>query len=981
MKQNRTTLTGGLATIALRLLFAIVATSPLHAATYHVDAVNGNDSSGDGSSGSPYASLTPVMSQLSGGDTVMLYSGNYGSIEYISQSSDIFNDWVTFQAAEGHTPEIDEVLLHSTNSGTNFIGSFDAYIRIVGCDIIGANRDNAVALVGARYVEIEDCRLEVHGPWVGSEANVAKTGFYARYTSHVTVKNCEITRTGIGVAAQGYNVNILDNHIYDITHDGIRATGLEDSLVAGNYIHGLDDGVDDGEATWSKHCDGIHIFIAGSSIESNLKPNDNVIFRGNVIHDIESQAVQFNNYAPFPNTHNANIIFENNIFGPVNAVFVFNDAEPVDGLIIRNNSFLHIPNGTTYVSPNNGTQRTIVSDNYGLRVTEATSDLEVYNNILPYGAMPTDTADVFENNVIFNTPSYNTYVGGPSNIATTEEQFVNPTDFDGALLNTSWAINRSSTTLSIHSEDIYGVTRSSPAEAGAAEYFVNNANTPLPTVGRWELDQDATDDSGLGNDGVLLGDPAYTTDHQSGSHALQLDGSGDSVRVDDSASLRVTGDLTLAAFIKPTNTGTHQNIISKSFNDGYRLRVTNSGKLQIILGIPGSGSNQVVGSTSTGSVQYGAWQHVSASVEFNAGSAYIEFYIDGVLDSTDTLTLSGIEAGTADLFIGAGTAANELYTGMIDQALIFDYAISGSDVLNNISANNAPTISSIDDVTMNIEAELEILASSEDQDGDLMTLTSSTLPSFISFKDHHNGRASIVCSPQTGDSGNYSITVTVSDGVDTASTTFDISVQVADTAAYWSFDGSFYEESGWNHPVTIVEDAAIDTDSAAGSHALSLNGVDEYLLVPDNSTLQITGDLTIAAHVKTTQSGSSQNIAAKSFNDGYRLRLTSANKLQLILGNGGSVVGATSSGTISTGSWTHVAATVSFSGATAEVKLYINGALDSTTSLSLSSIEAGSGELIIGAGRTTPSELFQGLLDDVRIYDRALSQMEIQNLP
>lgn len=57
-------------------------------------------------------------------------------------------------------------------------------------------------------------------------------------------------------------------HIYDISHNGIRATGLENSLVAGNYFHGLDDG----DTSWNKHCDGIHIFIAGSSIESNLKP-------------------------------------------------------------------------------------------------------------------------------------------------------------------------------------------------------------------------------------------------------------------------------------------------------------------------------------------------------------------------------------------------------------------------------------------------------------------------------------------------------------------------------------------------------------------------------------------------------------------------------------------------------------------------------------------------------------------------------------
>lgn len=954
----------------------------LTAATYHVDAINGSDSTGNGSSGSPYASLSPVMSQLSGGDTVILYSGNYGSIEYIAQSADIFSDWVTFQAAEGHQPEIDEVSLHSADPGPNRVGSFDAYIRIVGCDIIGANRDNAVTVVGGRYVEIDNCQLEVHGPWTGSETDIHKTGAYVRYSSHVTVKNCDITRTGIGLSAQGYNINFLNNHIYDITHDGVRATGMVDSLVEGNYIHGMDDGVDDGEASWGKHCDGIHIFIAGSSIESYLIPNDNVIFRGNIIHDVESQAVQFNNYQPFPNTHNANIVFENNIFGPVNAYFVFNDADPVDGLIIRNNSFLYIPEGTSYTSPYTGTQRTVISDGHGLRVTSATTDLEVYNNILTYGgSLPINTADVFENNVIFNAPSYDTYVGGPSNIATTEEQFANPTTFDGALLNMSWAIDRASTTLAIHAQDIYGVTRDSPAEAGAAEFFIAGSSEPLASTGRWEFDNDATDSSGQGNNGALIGDATFTTDSQRGSHALLLDGNGDSVKIDDDPSLRVTGDITLAAFIKPANTGTHQNIISKSFNDGYRFRVANNGKLQIILGIPNSGSNQVVGALSSGYVQYGAWQHVSASVEFSGSSATVEFYMDGALDSTATLSLSGIEAGTGDLYIGAGSATSERFTGSIDQAQIFDYAISGDDILNNTGANQAPTIDSIDDVLVNIGAELEVLAVAEDLDGDLMTITTSSLPSFIEFVDHHNGRASFIMSPQSGDAGSYSVTVTVSDGVASANTTFNIDVQVPDTAAYWSFDDTFYEQSGWNHPVTIMGDAALDTDHVVGTHSLSLNGTDEYLQIPDDARLAIAGDLTIAAYVKQAQSGTNQNIVSKSFNDGYRLRLTSTNKLQLILGAGSSVVGATSSSAVSSGFWTHVAATVEFSGSTADVKFYINGALDNTTTLSLSSIEAGTGSLLIGSGTTTPTELFDGLLDEVRIYDRALSQTEIQKLP
>lgn len=979
---RRPILTVGLPLIQLTL-------SPLNAATYHVDAINGSNTSGDGSVAAPYASLAPVNPQLAGGDHVFLYDGNYGALEHHNQSSDIFNDWVTIQAAEGHRPELDHISLHSSNPGSDRTGSFNAYLRVIGCDIVGTSRDQAVSITSARYVEIDQCRLEVHGPWTGSENNIEKTAFYVRYGSHITLSNSEITRTGTGVSAQGRDIRILNNHIHDITHDGIRATGLEDSLIEGNYIHGLDDGVDDNQASWSKHCDAIHIFIAGGGSASSLIPNKNLIVRGNIIHDIEAQSVQFNNYFRFPEVHNANILFENNIFGPVNSVFVFNDAEPVDGLTIRNNSFLYIPGGTSYVSPNNDTHRTLISDNHGLRVTDQTTNLQVYNNILPYGTMPTDTADVFANNVIFNTPSENTDVGGPSNIATPEEQFANPLAFDGALLNTSWAIDRASTTLAIHPTDIYGVVRDSPAEAGASEFFVTEIE-PVVGVARWEFDNNTQDSSGNGLNGSLQGNSSFVTDRVSGTHAIELNGSGEHVVVPNHPNLQITGDLTLAAHIKPTNTGSNQNILAKSFNDGYRLRVTSSGKLQIIFGIPGSGPNQVVGATSLSSISYDAWQHVACTVSFNGNSAEVRFFMNGAHDSTTVLSLSGIEAGTGALYIGSGNAAVEFFTGHIDNAMIFDYALSGQEVqtiytnhtlpTDPVNENTPPSIDAISGLIVNVGSSLHLRTSAEDIDGELMTMSAPSLPDFIQFTDHHNGRADFVVTPQSVNVGDYSILLVVSDGERTSYAQIPLRVREPRSVGYWTFNGDILDHSGWNHPTQANSGASLSTDAPVGSHALLLNGDDGHLLVNDSPELRITGNITLAAYIKTTTSGQSQNIIAKSFNDGYRMRLSTANQPQIILGAGASVIGINSNATITVGEWTHIAVTIKFEGATGTARFYIDGQLRNTETFNASGIEAGNGPLIIGAASQTHSESFEGLLDQVRIENRALSATEIENM-
>jgi len=78
------------------------------------------------------------------------------------------------------------------------------------------------------------------------------------------------------------------------------------------------------------------------------------------------------------------------------------------------------------------------------------------------------------------------------------------------------------------------------------------------------------------------------------------------------------------------------------------------------------------------------------------------------------------------------------------------------------------------------------------------------------------------------------------------------------------------------------------------------------------------------------------------------------------------------------GRWTHVAAT--YDAATGAARLYVNGALDASAQLGAPSapIKASAADLLIGAvnpGRE--SEFFDGLLDEVKLWNRALSPREV----
>ena len=440
-------------------------TNMTFAATYYVDAVNGDDDVGDGSSIAPWRTLEKVRPLLIGGDVVILHNGNYGAIVEGEGPSNVFDNWVTYKAADGATPEIDSIRFGANGRqyyGENYAGAYDVYMRFIGIHIL-----DGVRMYGPRHVAIEKCLIERIGPWTGSVENIEKTAVSMRGGNDITIRGCEITHTGTAISVRGHNVKLINNHIHDITHDGIRSVGLWDSLVEGNIIHGLDDGVDDGDPEgegWNRHCDGIHIFIMGSTLPG--RPNQNVIFRGNVIYDIESQGVQFNNYYRHPEVRNNNITFENNIFGPTRAN-VFNAADPVDTLIFRNNTFIYFPDGWEYVSQ----FRTLQLNNHVLRISESYTNVQVYNNILVHSGGGGDNATIFDDWNLIQKPVQGAAYGRFT-IIDTDLQFENPEAFDGKLLPTSRAINagtRIFAPTSIYKYDREGTPRDNRPDMGAYE--------------------------------------------------------------------------------------------------------------------------------------------------------------------------------------------------------------------------------------------------------------------------------------------------------------------------------------------------------------------------------------------------------------------------------------------------------------------------------------------------------------------------------
>ncbi|MFQ6119136.1 MAG: LamG-like jellyroll fold domain-containing protein [Methanosarcinales archaeon] len=158
--------------------------------------------------------------------------------------------------------------------------------------------------------------------------------------------------------------------------------------------------------------------------------------------------------------------------------------------------------------------------------------------------------------------------------------------------------------------------------------------------------------------------------------------------------------------------------------------------------------------------------------------------------------------------------------------------------------------------------------------------------------------------------------------------------------------------------------------------ALRFDGVDDYVEVPDSPGLDITDAITIEAWVKplTLTSNTYPMWKVNTYGLGYGILIIggASDKYQFAFHDGGSwqYVNTATSPTI--GNWYHIVGT--FDGL--NIRIYVNGALENTASYS-GGINPTTNTLVIGSGSPTVGH-FNCIIDEVRIYNRALSAEEIK---
>jgi hypothetical protein len=156
--------------------------------------------------------------------------------------------------------------------------------------------------------------------------------------------------------------------------------------------------------------------------------------------------------------------------------------------------------------------------------------------------------------------------------------------------------------------------------------------------------------------------------------------------------------------------------------------------------------------------------------------------------------------------------------------------------------------------------------------------------------------------------------------------------------------------------------------------ALSFDGSSSMVSIPDSASLHLTRAMTLEAWVKPADLSRWATVVLKERTGGMLYSLYAGDRNGRPVGQlwTGSEQNAQGAAKLPLNIWTHLATT--WDGAT--LRLYVNGTQAGSIAVS-GTLGASSGPLRIGGNSIWP-EFFKGLIDEVRVYDRALSSSEVQ---
>jgi Glycosyl hydrolase catalytic core/Concanavalin A-like lectin/glucanases superfamily/Putative Ig domain len=210
---------------------------------------------------------------------------------------------------------------------------------------------------------------------------------------------------------------------------------------------------------------------------------------------------------------------------------------------------------------------------------------------------------------------------------------------------------------------------------------------PQP-IARYAFEGDTRSSVGFAADGTATGFPAYVLrpglpDLPPG-RAIALDGRNNFVTLPGSITANCS-DITVAAWVRWNGGGNWQRIFDLGNGTGQYLFMTpRSAAGMLRFAIKNGGAEQAL---ETSPLPIGQWNHVAVTINGNTGS----LYVNGLLAATsDSITIHPSDFNPANNYIGKSQYPDPLFNGLIDEFLIYNYALSSAQIAGLVAHGNPP---------------------------------------------------------------------------------------------------------------------------------------------------------------------------------------------------------------------------------------------------------------------------------------------------
>ena len=534
-------------------------------------------------------------------------------------------------------------------------------------------------------------------------------------------------------------------------------------------------------------------------------------------------------------------------------------------------------------------------------------------------------------------------------------------------------------------------------------------------IAHWKFDEGEGTiayDSAGDNHGTLYGDPNWVAG-EIGSYALDFDGAGDYVQIPDDDSLTPGNKITIAFWLYNRggqNAGIYKYAAcpsepsSPGASRAYYMHVIDStGKLRLRIFAPGDNFDDIY---SNNVVSLNQWHHIAGT--FDAGEAAM--YIDGQLDNSDTMTVSSIWNDAQPLIIGGyweycgGDSFVSRLNGKADDVRIYDRALSPEEVQNLYEEAFDPATRAINKLQSALDKKEQAMdkideALDEEQDA------KDILGEMLQNKDYGDlkKRDILKALQETRHSmrhENFSLELLDKSLLRLEDALLALGWQpptLPDPIAHWTFDegsGTTANDSSSNGNHGTVYGALWTSGQIDG--ALNFDGTNDYVGLPDNEPIWLPQyNFTLSAWVYFERDVSSVHECILDLNHGDSAE--PSNELGYQIGrrkNDGKLTfymttttntdeDLASNDVLVKNTWYHVVAVRD--GTTQAV--YIDGLSNNSRTCSSAPIDFVGvyDDDTVNIGRFSRSgnpdvSHLDGTIDDVRIYDSALTAQEINLL-